>query len=402
MIYKNNAKLKTIVTIFVTILIVSIMSQMAVAKDSKLEKISKIENKIGTNIQHAFVWDNYNGMKDLTPGGDESDAHGINGKGEIVGYITVGGYRHASFWDKNYDVTDIGQSLGAIDNQAKVINDKDHAIIDTTDIMGNSKAYVWSKDTGILYLGSLGGSYSHAQDINNHGQIAGDSDTATGRGSFIWENGVMTNIGSLSGNFNDGTYAYDINEKGQIVGESINSAGKAHAYIWDKQHGMTDLGTLSGDELSIANAINDKGQVVGGSYNLTGERHAFIWEKGVMKGLGSLGGDYSEARDINNAGEVIGTSYVTPLGESHGFYWSQKTGMIDLGTLGGDWGEASHINERGQVLGDSNNAIPPAGYDRTYIWDKKNGMIDIGILSGFDVTWSHNINDKGKVIGHIE
>jgi uncharacterized membrane protein len=45
----------------------------------------------------------------------------------------------------------------------------------------------------------------------------------------------------------------------------------------DKIVTMQDIGTLGGS-FSGANNINDKGQVVGYSATATGQNHAFIWE----------------------------------------------------------------------------------------------------------------------------
>jgi len=53
--------------------------------------------------------------------------------------------------------------------------------------------------------------------------------------------------------------------------------------------------------------------------------------------LGHLGGDYSEAQDINNLGQVVGSTKVAD-GSYTTFRWSESGGIIDLGTFCGSYG----------------------------------------------------------------
>jgi len=87
----------------------------------------------------------------------------------------------------------------------------------------------------------------------------------------------MIDLGTLGGTY---SVANAINERGQVVGISGTAAGRFHAFMW--QDGvMTDLGTLGGPD-SHASAINERGQVIGAAYNASAQEHAFLWEDGVM------------------------------------------------------------------------------------------------------------------------
>jgi probable HAF family extracellular repeat protein len=49
-------------------------------------------------------------------------------------------------------------------------------------------------------LGDLGGGQSIARDINNSGQVVGQSQDTSGRAqAFLWENGKMKSLGTLGG-----------------------------------------------------------------------------------------------------------------------------------------------------------------------------------------------------------
>jgi probable HAF family extracellular repeat protein len=116
---------------------------------------------------------------------------------------------------------------------------------------------------------------------------------------------------------------------------------------------MKDLGAFSGDR-SDAFGINDAGQVVGTSL-VTGVGgapntwRAFEYSGGTLNELG-IGGAFSIARDINNAGQVAGEWVPSSDVGSHAFVY--KDGIVqDLGNLGGGDTDALSINDRGDVAG---------------------------------------------------
>jgi probable HAF family extracellular repeat protein len=55
---------------------------------------------------------------------------------------------------------------------------------------GNSDAFTWTPRTGMVALGSLGGTHNNAVAVNAAGQIAGQSQTSTGpTHAVIWPTG---------------------------------------------------------------------------------------------------------------------------------------------------------------------------------------------------------------------
>src|SRR6476659_11030881 len=79
---------------------------------------------------------------------------------------------------------------------------------------------------------------------------------------------------------------HGVNESGQAVGASGHPHGAdTHAFFWQKQGGIRDLGTLPGGDYSAAYAINDSGLVVGTS-NTSTTIHAFSWTR--TQGLSDL------------------------------------------------------------------------------------------------------------------
>jgi probable HAF family extracellular repeat protein len=59
--------------------------------------------------------------------------------------------------------------------------------------------------------------------------------------------------------------------------------------------------------------------MVGGSTTASGRDHAFLLDNGVMTDIGTLAGDYSRARGITNAGQIIGSSRAAD--DEHAVLW---------------------------------------------------------------------------------
>lgn len=192
------------------------------------------------------------------------------------------------------------------------------------------EAVIWGPGNGQIQQlpGLPGDPDSAATAINDNGQVVGISgicQNAVGafsaKHAVLWQDGQPIDLGNIGGHgWNTPTF---INNKGQVVGFANQSgdlvngqlAVAFHAFLWTKERGMVDLGTLPGDALSEALGINEAGQIVGVSYG-AGFSHprAFLWQNGVMMDLNSLipGGSnltLQVAGDINDRGEITGTAF---------------------------------------------------------------------------------------------
>jgi probable HAF family extracellular repeat protein len=207
------------------------------------------------------------------------------------------------------------------------------------------KPVVWEKGA-IHKLPTFGGDPDGvAQEINDNGDVVGGSGTcATFNTNFLynlvpvhallWEKGKATDLGNFGGQTGQagGNIAYDINNHGQVVGNSdLPGDTTFHAFLWTRRTGMQDLGTLSGDVASVSISINDAGSAVGASLDANFNPRAFLWEKGLMTDLNTLiEGDSPlyllTGCSINSRGEITGLG-LTSAGEIHTYLASPRRGL---------------------------------------------------------------------------
>lgn len=308
-----------------------------------------------------------------------------------------------------YALTDIG-TIGGLNSLGRDLNDAGQAVGWGSPASGPNHAFLYSngtmQDLGTLPLGALPYGTSDAYGINASGQVTGYSLTsvpdAVGGGShivtraFLYSSGSMLDLGTLGGANSRGL---GINVAGQVTGwANTAGTGATRAFLYTNGS-LLNLGTLGGS-WSEGAGVNDSAQVTGWALTSTNLDHAFLYSAGVMQDLGSLIGPAGSSRGsaINNAGQVTGSSSAAD-GSSHAFIYSNGV-MQDLGTLpssGFNYSFGSDINDLGQVVGSSN--------DRPFLFSggvmsDVNDLIDQSSPLAMYVTlteaWA--INDKSEIL----
>ena len=118
---------------------------------------------------------------------------------------------------------------------------------------------------------------------------------------------------------------------------------------------VIDLGPFDNNQNDVL-ALNDVAQCAGVTLNRdTGRIEAFLQEKGSRQMLGTLGGSFSIARDLNNNGEVVGGSLTEGDENFHGFIYRDHrlhdlNEFLDPGT-GWELIQALGINNHGEIIG---------------------------------------------------
>ena len=280
-----------------------------------------------------------------------------------------------------YTITDLG-TLGGSSSMARGINELGQVVGDSWTLDDGRHGFLWDSSTGMMDLGR-----GYAQAINNAGQVVGQyNDNA-----FFWDSVAgMTEI--VEG------YAYDISELGQVVGGQgpENYDDDYDAFLWDETNGLISIEIL-GVEDSTAWAINEAGQVAGW---MTRQRRAFIWDS--VNGMVQLPdfGPVSMAYDINNDGQLVGSSYVGQQPDTtRAFLWDSDGSVAELETLYGR-SAAYAINDAGDIVGSSRYS---SGIDYHACMWIDGEIIDLNPLlpqgSGWELVFAYDINNLGQIVG---
>jgi probable HAF family extracellular repeat protein len=247
----------------------------------------------------------------------------------------------------SYTLTPIG-SLGGGSTSANAINNVGDVVgCSVALINGNPTPRAFVYRNGLMMdIGSLvTGGASCARDINDTGQITGNSDTATGeQRGFIYQNGVMTSLGNLG----TSSVGDAINNAGLVAGTANNvgdSFVAAFRYDPSLNPPQVDIGNLGGAAITSRD-MNAAGDIIGFAANAEFRGTSYVYRNGVVTDLGTVLGFPSTPNAINDLGQIVGT-------RTEGGYLLSNGVATTLPGLEGNDSSPSSINNAGQIVGSS-------------------------------------------------
>ena len=277
------------------------------------------------------------GIANIGTDANVAPINGINARGSVIGSIltstTTGSTQ--SFVYRHGQVVQIPTAAGI--SQATGINNKG-IVVGTVGPLNNRPANsttpVFKFQRGkVRTLATVAANEPLGSIlINKTGTAAGIP--AIDGDALVQKNGRQFDIGSLSG---AGSVLFDLNNRGEVVGESVVNIGvfpqtAVHAIAWTRGSGLQRPGTLGGDN-SEADGLNNHGVIVGSS-QIAGSTdfHPYLYVNGRMMDLGTLGGPDGYAHAINDKNVIIGSADVTATSGLHAFI-VQNGKMTDLNSL---------------------------------------------------------------------
>ena len=257
---------------------------------------------------------------------------------------------------------------GAAYTIANDINDYGEIVGQTGNVSGPYSG--WDYKEGMFAPVTVAGNTS-ANTVNLYGIVGGYYEpfsSSTPRYGFTENNGVFTNPIDLSPNIS--TTVDGINDLGTFVGSSYLGGANFRGYI-DVGGTVTYL-TAPGASSTSANGINNANDVVGSYYD--GQTHGFLYRNGTYTTVDAPGATKTVAVGINNAGQIVGW-YVDATGHTHGFVDTGGVFTTIDDPFGANGTFVHGINDMGEIVG---RYIDAANVQHGFIADIAGGNVVMG------------------------
>ena len=213
----------------------------------------------GTTIVHLPL------LPGGTPGGTSS-AVAINNAGQIAGsspYTSPNTRQHAVLWSSSLVPQDLG-TLGGSSSYSIELNASGQ-VIGWSQLAGDASSsfFLWSTETGMVDLRSqIDPAITDVVEINDAGQIIGSYVAPNGEShAFLFTPGSgLVDLGTLGGSSSAPT---GLNNRGDVVGTSTLADGTSHSFLWTASDGMEDITALTG--ATDVRRLNDRYQTLAGA-----------------------------------------------------------------------------------------------------------------------------------------
>ncbi|MGH8823431.1 MAG: hypothetical protein ACRDVN_03015 [Jiangellaceae bacterium] len=295
----------------------------------------------------------------------------------------------------------------------------------------------------ITELGSLGGTESSGNSINNLGWVMGTSNLPDDEvvHAALWRQETLTDLGTLGGPDSNSAVLFLSKSNRVVVGvtetgdidprDEIWSCARffptetdqvCRGFVWERGE-MRALSTHGGTH-GFAAGVNNRGLVVGWAETAEEDPTCNPLERQFLGFVGAVwdtrdgdriqelpplpgtGDSISTGNAVNDRGQIVGISGI--CSNAVGGFSARAAVMwengepVDLGNLGAQaWNTPVGINNSGTVVGFANAAGTPgnAFSDRPFIWTEQGGMRDLGTLPDDTRGQALGINDREQIVG---
>lgn len=351
------------------------------------DSVEKYKALIEKKYSHQEKFESQYKIDDLnTLECDSSSAYCINDIGQIVGSYLI--QNRKFFFIRNADGETSLIDLPLTAEPVKLTNRGFIAGNYKSDD-GNKRGFFWSYDTGFVELGSLGGATTIVCDINERGQVVGQSETLCTsqidgnfeKHAFIWQKDSMQDLGTLTGDLGlpgDESIAYCIHNSGTVLGSSNVTLchkgkivrGNTQAIIRKTSDTEWQIISDYSHLYSAAYAIGNNNEVVLTKKLSNNQEHVVVLNLDTRKEIGLLNGhSISNAKIMKNGVVCLKTSNsvwafapktshqemsYTPTSPtyqlSYNPYWKKINGIKDINILGNYVGQGLNIYGEKQAI----------------------------------------------------